>query len=91
MNYFENLVAIGVIAMTKKSMQVVVIKKEIGVGVSVSKILEEGKQEDRCGERKCKLRWEKKGIDVDEREESWSSLKVTNPKAFNSIVFTKKF
>ena len=36
MIYFENLVAIGVIAMTKKSMQVVVIKKEIGVGVSVS-------------------------------------------------------
>ena len=36
MNYFENLVAIGVIAMTKKSMQVVVIKKEIGMGVSVS-------------------------------------------------------
>ena len=27
MNYFENLVAIGVIAMTKKSMKTVVIKK----------------------------------------------------------------
>ena len=36
MIYFENLVAIDVIAMTKKSMQAVVTKKEIGVGVSVS-------------------------------------------------------
>ena len=36
MNYFENLVAIGVIAMTKNSIQAVVIKKEISVGVSVS-------------------------------------------------------
>ena len=34
MIYFENLVAIGVIAMTKKSMQAVIIKKEIDVGVS---------------------------------------------------------
>ena len=33
----------------------------------------------------------KKGIDMDEREESWSCLKVTNPKAFNSIVFTINF
>ena len=36
MIYFENLVAIGIIAMTKKSLQAVVIRKEIGVGVSVS-------------------------------------------------------
>ena len=36
MIYFENLIAIGVIAMTKNSMQAVVIKKEVGVGVSVS-------------------------------------------------------
>ena len=36
MIYFENQVAIGVIAMTKKSMKVVVIKKEIGMGASVS-------------------------------------------------------
>ena len=36
MNYFENRVIIGVIAMTKKSMQAIVIKKEIGEGVSVS-------------------------------------------------------
>ena len=36
MNYFENLVVIGVIAMTKNSIQDVVINKEIGVGVSVS-------------------------------------------------------
>ena len=38
MIYFENLVAIGVIAMTKKSMKAIVIKKEIGVGVSVTQI-----------------------------------------------------
>ena len=36
MIYFENLVAIGVIAMRKKSIQAVVIKNEIGVGVNVS-------------------------------------------------------
>ena len=36
MIYFENQVAIDVIAMTKKSMKAVVIKKEIGMGVSVS-------------------------------------------------------
>ena len=36
MIYFENLVAIGIIAMTKKSIKAVVIKKEIGMGVSVS-------------------------------------------------------
>ena len=36
MIYFENQVAIGVIAMTKKSMKAVIIKKEIGMGVSVS-------------------------------------------------------
>ena len=34
---------------------------------------------------------QKKGIDMDEREESWSCLKVTNPKAFNSIVLTINF
>ena len=36
MIYFENQVAIGVIAITKKSMKAVVIKKEISVGMSVS-------------------------------------------------------
>ena len=36
MIYFENVVAIGVIAMTKNSMQAVVIKKRDRRGVSVS-------------------------------------------------------
>ena len=60
MIYIENLVAIGVIVMTKKSMQVVLIKKEIGVGVSVSYIWQEKKQEDRCGKRKWEIEMRKK-------------------------------
>ena len=60
MIYFENLVAIDVIAMTKKSMQAIVIKKEIRVDVSVTKIWQERKQEGRCCERKWEIEMRKK-------------------------------